>query len=120
MYTLDTNILIYYSLEETKSVNFIDTHDVTFYISTISIIEYLSYPKISAAEKKILFSLVNRLNIINVDSKLAMLSAEIKKDYNLKLGDSIIAATAISTDSTLITRNISDFKKVKKLKLLEL
>lgn len=36
----------------------------------------------------------------------------------IKLPDAIIAATAISQQSTLITRNISDFRTIKKLEIL--
>ena len=35
----------------------------------------------------------------------------IRKTYNLKLGDSLIAATAIIHDLTIYTRNFNDFEK---------
>jgi predicted nucleic acid-binding protein len=36
----------------------------------------------------------------------------------MKLGDAIIAATAIYYNSPLLTFNIRDFKKIKELKLI--
>lgn len=41
---------------------------------------------------------------------------EIRKKYNLKLGDSIIAATASVHGLEIYTRNLSDFERVKRLK----
>jgi len=35
----------------------------------------------------------------------------IRKSYNLKLGDSLIAATALVHDLSIYTRNLSDFEK---------
>jgi len=40
----------------------------------------------------------------------------IRKKYNLKLGDSLIAATAVVNDLEIYTRNLSDFERVKGLK----
>lgn len=42
---------------------------------------------------------------------------EIRKDYNLSLGDSLIAATALVQTLTLYTRNLKDFSKVTGLKI---
>ncbi|HAB54415.1 MAG TPA: hypothetical protein DCE80_19915 [Ignavibacteriales bacterium] len=43
---------------------------------------------------------------------------ELRKNYKLKLADAIIAATALAHTLTLVTRNTNDFKKIKKLNLL--
>jgi len=40
-----------------------------------------------------------------------MLQSLSGKKHNLKLGDSIIAATALVHDLTIYTRNLSDFEK---------
>lgn len=37
--------------------------------------------------------------------------------HRLKLADAVVAASAISTHSTLVTRNIRDFKNIPGLKL---
>ncbi|MBI4032478.1 PIN domain-containing protein, partial [Candidatus Berkelbacteria bacterium] len=52
-----------------------------------------------------------------VDSKIAPVAAFIRRTHRLKLADSIIAATALFTGTTLITRNTQDFRKVHRLKL---
>ena len=42
-----------------------------------------------------------------------------RKHRKLKIGDAIIAATAIFFDLTLITRNIADFKKIEGLTIID-
>ncbi|MBS1751893.1 MAG: hypothetical protein JST63_18485 [Bacteroidetes bacterium] len=41
-----------------------------------------------------------------------------RKTYNIKLPDAIIAATALSYELILITRNTIDFKNINNLKLI--
>ncbi|MBI1193471.1 MAG: PIN domain-containing protein [Bacteroidetes bacterium] len=41
-----------------------------------------------------------------------MKTAEIRKTYNIKLPDAIIAATSLAYDLTLLTRNTADFKNI--------
>ncbi len=42
----------------------------------------------------------------------------LRKKHRINLPDAIIAATAITYDLTLLTRNIEDFKNIERLKLL--
>jgi len=41
----------------------------------------------------------------------------VRKNHGLKIADSAIAATALFTGSTLLTRNVKDFKRVPELKI---
>jgi predicted nucleic acid-binding protein len=71
MFTLDTNILIYYAAGKKEVIDFVE------------------------------------------------LAAELRRKYNLKLADAVVAVTAILTNSKLITRDIRDFKKVKELEIFK-
>ncbi|KYH32796.1 PIN domain protein [Moorella mulderi DSM 14980] len=57
---------------------------------------------------------------MDVDSKVALKAAELralsKKDYNrkLKLPDAIVAATALLLSAVLVTRNVEDFKHLRR------
>jgi predicted nucleic acid-binding protein len=55
-----------------------------------------------------------------VDLHLAQLSGVLGRTYRLKLADSIIAATALYTGSTIVTRNTRDFKKVASLEVMSI
>ncbi len=56
--------------------------------------------------------------IINLDFEIAKYASILRRKYNLKTVDSIIPSSAILTNTTLITYNLKDFKKIKELKLL--
>src|SRR5262245_27568208 len=60
------------------------------------------------------------VSIIAVDSRIARLAALARKSDALKVPDSVIAATAMFTGSTLITRNTRDFRRVQNLSVLKI
>ena len=55
--------------------------------------------------------------IIPLDSRIARIAGSLRRQYNIKTADSIVAATALFTGTTLITRNIRDFQKIPNLLL---
>lgn len=119
MFTLDTNIVILYAAGEKKVSSFLLSHqNSVFYLPSIVAVEFLSYPLIDSQTITIFRGFAQQTIIVNLDFQIAELSAEIKKTYKMKLADAVVAATTLITNSTLITRNIRDFKRVKGLKLL--
>jgi predicted nucleic acid-binding protein len=52
--------------------------------------------------------------------ELARAAGELRSQYRLKTPDSLLAATALYTRTTLVTRNTADFRRVSTLKLWEL
>ncbi len=50
--------------------------------------------------------------MVPIDEDIAIKAGRIGRKEGLRLGDSIIAATALRTDSTLLTHDKKDFKKV--------
>jgi predicted nucleic acid-binding protein len=123
MYTLDTNAIIYYLKNEPKAfpvLRKIFGLEVPIFISTISLIELLGYPELNEFERSAIETLIQSLNIVPVDLTIARLAAKLRHLYSLKVPDSAIAATALFTGTTLVTRNIKDFKKIPNLKLLKI
>lgn len=59
--------------------------------------------------------LLATISIIPLDSRIARLTALVRRHYRVKVPDSIIAATAMFTGSTLLTRNTRDFRKISNL-----
>lgn len=57
--------------------------------------------------------------IVGLNDDITKATIQIRKKNKIKTPDAIIAATAIALDYTLITRNISDFKKINGLKLID-
>lgn len=120
MYTLDTNVLIYHLHGDPSVRRFMNEIARTTtlpYISVVTITELFKYPKLSAEEEFEIEKLLPIFSIIPLDSQVARRAGELGRFYNLKLADSIIAATALFTGSILLTRNARDFRRVPSLAL---
>lgn len=121
MFLFDTNILIYESAGDPKIAAFLDINSKEiFYTPSIVALEFLSYPLITLETEAKFKNFLKQTVIIGLDLLVAETSAKLRRNYKLKLGDAIVAASALITGSTLLTRNTRDFKKVKNLKLLEI
>jgi predicted nucleic acid-binding protein len=112
-YLIDSNVLIDYmaNLIPVKGSDFVENlFNTQFLISIVTKIEVLGYNdfphKMSAMSNFVSLSEILPLNE-NVTEKTIELKRSFRK---MKLGDAIIAATAIAGNLTLITRNVDDFK----------
>ena len=61
---------------------------------------------------------VDNALIINIDEDIVNQTIELRKSYKIKIPDAIIAATALTLDLELVTNNVSDFKNVTGLQIL--
>lgn len=123
MLTLDSNILIYH-LQGDGAVRDALEHWLLqrdfLFISAITRIEVLAAPTLKPEEEMEIRLFLDRFRLLSVDTAIADVAARIRRTYRLKLGDSIIAATALLTSSSLVTRNLRDFKKISELKIVAL
>lgn len=76
----------------------------------------LGYHGLKREEEKYFKDIFEYLPVILPDQDIFDRAIEIRKKYNLKLGDSLIAATASVHALEVYTRNLSDFEKVKGIK----
>lgn len=123
MYTLDTNIIIYYFNGEAPILAFLRdqiTQGAPLFVSTVTEHELYSYPHLTPQEVTRIDALLTTLTVIDVDSRIAQLSGQLRAAYGIKALDSMIAATALMTGTTLATRNVRDFHRVPNLDLREL
>jgi len=74
--------------------------------------ELLGYHKIGVQEEIYFKELFHSTPIILPNSLIFDAAITIRRNHNLKLGDSIIAATAVVYDLTVYTRNIRDFSRI--------
>ncbi len=123
MYTLDTNAILYYLKDDPDTVSSLTnifTKDVPLYVSAITELELFAFSNLSTAEEKLIEELLTTVAVISLDSHIARLAAFIRRQYRLKIADSVIAATAMFTGSTLLTRNTRDFRRIPNLSLLKI
>jgi len=116
VYLIDTNILIYHfanqipvHAQETTDKLFINH----FNISVITKIEFLGWKNFNEKQLKKAKEFLDFATVINLSKPIVDRSIKIKQDYNIKLPDAVIAATALSKKMTLVTRNAEDFKGIK-------
>lgn len=121
MWVLDTNILVYHAAGEDAAVAFFDEHqrDI-FYIPSIVVAEFLSYPLTTESSARAFKEFVSQTIIVNLDFAIAERAAEVRRTHRIKLMDAMVAATALTTGAVLVTKNTRDFKKVAGLRLFDL
>jgi predicted nucleic acid-binding protein len=123
VYTLDTNIIIYYFNGEAPILAFLREQmeqGAPLFISAVTEHELYSYPYLTPVEVVMLDALLTTLTIIDVNSRIAQLSGQLRASYSIKALDSFIAATALMTGTTLATRNVRDFRRIPTLAIREL
>lgn len=89
-------------------------------INTIVYLELIQGAKNKLEVQKI-EKYLNRFELLHFDKAVSQKAIELvriySKSYGLMLPDSIIAATCLENDLTLITYNVKDFRFIKGLKI---
>ena len=123
MYTLDTNTIIYYLKDDPDAVAVLTdifSQDTPLYISAVTEIELFGFPMLSDQEAEQIEALLRTVAVIPVDSRIARTAGLIRRTYRVNIADSVIAATALFTGTTLLTRNIRDFRKIPNLSVRQI
>ena len=121
MYTLDTNAIIYYLDEEPTVVPLLEPilgQDMAIFVSVVTELELLSHPGLTEEDMAAIQQLLTSVVIFPLESRLAQLAGALRRQYHLKTPDSVVAATALLTHTTLVTRNIRNFQGIDGLSLL--
>jgi predicted nucleic acid-binding protein len=121
VYTLDTNAIIYYLKSEAAAVSVLEpafAQDIALYVSAITELELFSSPALTDEDISAISQLLTSVVIIPVDSRLARFARYLRRAYRVKTADSAIAATALLTHTTLLTRNTHDFQHIPTLSLM--
>lgn len=110
----DTNFLVYIHEGNDVVSSFLGYN---FGISFISEVELLGFKGISKADETKLKQLISDCFGIEWNSRIRDQAIELKKKYNLKLPDTIIASTSLVYGLPLVTAD-KGFSKVKELDLI--
>jgi len=86
-------------------------------LPAITEIELLCWKTATANDIKVLKRFIVDGYVIELEQPVKDLTIDIRKRYNLKLPDAIIAS-ALANDLTLITRNTKDFERIDNIKLV--
>ncbi len=120
-YLIDSNAVIDYLGKKLPiaGMNFMNNViDAIPIVSVISKIEVLSF---TTADEyyRLLTDFMEDAVVLDLTPDIVEHSIATRKIHKTKLPDAIIAATALASGLSLITRNISDFKNIKGLHLID-
>ena len=88
-------------------------------VSVITFMELLSFPGLTNEEEKSIRKFLSLCEILQIDEKVREETIRIRRKYKVKLPDSIIGATAVTQELTLLTADTA-FLKIEDLKVGEL
>ncbi len=127
---VDTNIFIYYFEqnpdfgEKAKTVfEHLINDKLVAITSIIALIEILSAKFLSqksALEMENKFMNIPNLTVFEVDQKISVEAAQIKREYGFRTPDAIQLATALSAKAKVFITNDRRLKAFKKLKIISL
>jgi predicted nucleic acid-binding protein len=110
MYLIDTNIIIYYFNGIQQARKFLNDHAGNLAISTITVLEALSFATSDKELQTTEAFLKNNFIWLDVSRDVVFESAKIRRTKKTKTPDAIIGATALRHQLTLVTRNDKDFR----------
>lgn len=119
-FLIDTNAVIDYLGKKLPLSGMDFMNRIVDAIPNISVITKIEVLGFNASEEhaQLLFNFMEDATILDLTSSIVDVSIDIRKKSKTPLPDAIIAATAIVYDLVLITRNISDFKNIQGLKVI--
>jgi predicted nucleic acid-binding protein len=120
-YLIDSNILIGYLDNKLPKNGTLFMHTVINNIPKISVITKIEILRFNTTETayKTLEDFINISVVQDLSNDIVDQTIQLCKSRKIKLPDAIIAATAIANDMILITRNVSDFKAIQSLRIID-
>ncbi|MEX0608347.1 MAG: type II toxin-antitoxin system VapC family toxin [Balneolaceae bacterium] len=114
---IDSNIIIYAAQPGYNNLrDFLKTQN--FVVSAISLVEVLGYHKLNPKEQMLLEQFFENVTVFPITESIIDEAIKVRKEHNLTLGDSLIAATCIYEELILVTRNVQDFAAIDSLEII--
>jgi predicted nucleic acid-binding protein len=111
-FLLDTNIILYLLRGDKDIPALIRNKDV--YLSFITEMELLSFPKLSAGERSKIEALLGEVLIVEFNAEIKKTAIRFRSRYHLGLPDSIIAASSSFMNLPLISADKA-LQKIKEI-----
>lgn len=112
---VDTNIFLYLLDGDDTVADVLSGNQV--YISFITELELLSFHELSFSDEVRIKQLIKDVTVIDINNEIKQNAIEIRKEYQIKLPDAIILASAKFLDITFFTAD-KQLNKVKNINLI--
>ena len=113
---LDSNIVIYAANGASPEAEEL-VAESGHAVASITLIEVYGCKNLEPDEKRALDTVFARFEIYDLDRNVTDLAIKLRQTRKMRLGDSIIAATALCHRLRLATNNTADFKGIPGLEL---
>ena len=113
-FLIDTNVIIDYTsnLLPDKGTAFVENiFNTAFNTSVVVKIEVLGYND-APAKMQLLEEFLATATVFPLDDAVTQKTIELRRIKKIKLGDAIIAATAMVYGLIVVSRNVNDFKNI--------
>ena len=113
-FLIDTNVIIDYTsnLIPDNGTAFVENiFNTAFNTSVVVKIEVLGYNDV-LAKMQLLEEFLSSATIFPLDDAVILKTIELRRIKKIKLGDAVIAATALVYNLVIITRNTADFNNI--------
>jgi toxin FitB len=115
---VDSNIIIYAAkAEHTTPREFLP--DQSPAVSAISYVEVLGYHRLTQQDRLDFGAFFASTSILDLSGAILERAVNLRQTRKMGLADSLIAATALSHNLTLVTRNTKDFHWIAGLAVLD-
>ncbi len=112
---LDTNIILYLLNGDDTLIPLLENKNL--YISFITELELLSYGELTENDIEKISDFLNECTIIDITPQIKQKAILLKRQYRLKLPDSIIIATSVWLNIPVISSDL-EFRKVKEAEII--
>lgn len=115
---LDSNIIIYAAQTGNDRLRQFVVDNATS-CSAISQVEVLGYHRLTSEDEQLLRQFFAALKVLSISDAVVERAIQLRRSRKRSLGDSIIAATALVHQLTLVTHNIDDFREIEGLRVID-
>ncbi|HSS75322.1 MAG TPA: type II toxin-antitoxin system VapC family toxin [Thermoanaerobaculia bacterium] len=114
---LDSNIIIYSAQPENDFLRQLIA-ERTPAVSGVSYVEVLGYHRLNEADRELFEAFFAETRVLPLSQPVLDKAVRLRQAKKIKLGDALVAGTALLYDLTLVTRNVDDFFGIEGLRVL--